>query len=420
MPLRNAGVKIIGGTMFVRDYLTLDEVTVHGQRVLLRADLNVPVKNGKITDLTRLERLQPTLKYLREQGAKVAILSHFGRPDGKPMAEYSLRPVAAELATILGQPVAFAPDCIGPEVNNLAAGDVAVLENTRFYAGEEANDAKFAADLAALGDVVVMDAFSAAHRAHASTAALLELLPAAAGRLMQAELEALTKALEMPQRPVAAIVGGAKVSTKLGVLTHLLDRVDILALGGGMANTFLAAQGKAIGKSLYEAEMLSTARDILARAATRGCTIVLPTDVVVAKECKPNTVVQTVSADAVPDDQMILDVGPTSTAALMEALAKCRTIVWNGPMGVFEVPPFDRGTREVAMAVAELTKTQHITSVAGGGETVAALVVTQQTENLTYVSTAGGAFLEWLEGKELPGVTALKAAKKRLQGKLSA
>jgi len=410
--------------MFARDYLTLEDVTVTGKRVLLRADLNVPVKNGKITDLTRLERLQPTLKYLRDHGAKIAILSHFGRPDGKPMPEYSLRPVAAELGKILNLEVAFATDCVGAAasvvVDALPQGGIAVLENTRFHAGEEENDAAFAADLAALGDVVVMDAFSAAHRAHASTAALLDLLPAVAGRLMQAELEALAKALEMPQRPVAAIVGGAKVSTKLGVLMHLLDRVDVLALGGGMANTFLAAQGKGIGKSLYEADMLPTARDILAKAAERGCTIVLPSDVVIAAECKPNVAVQTVAADAVPDDQMILDVGPASTAALTESLAKCRTIVWNGPMGVFEVPPFDRGTREIALAVAELTKTQHITSVAGGGETVAALAVTHQTENLTYVSTAGGAFLEWLEGKELPGVTALKQAKKRLQGKLSA
>ncbi len=404
--------------MFVRDYLTLEDVTVTGKRVLLRADLNVPVKGGKITDRTRLSRLQPTLDYLRNHGAKIALLSHFGRPDGKKVAEYSLAPVAAELGAIIGQNVGFVPDCIGQAameaVNALPQGGIAVLENTRFYEGEEANDAAFAAELAKLGDIVVMDAFSAAHRAHASTAGLLELLPAVAGRLMQAELEALAKALEMPQRPVAAIVGGAKVSTKLGVLTHLLDRVDILALGGGMANTFLAAQGKPIGKSLYEADMLPTARDILAKAAARGCSLVLPHDVVVAAECKPGVATATVSADAVPAEQMILDVGPASTAALTQALAKCRTIVWNGPMGVFEVPPFDRGTREVALAVAELTKTQHITSVAGGGETVAALAVTQQTENLTYVSTAGGAFLEWLEGKELPGVTALKQAKKRL------
>ena len=403
--------------MFVRDYLTLEDVTVTGKRVLLRADLNVPVKNGKITDRTRLTRLQPTIDYLRGKGAKIALLSHFGRPDGKPVPEYSLRPVAAELGAILGQEVGFVSDCVGPEainaVNELDQGGILVLENTRFYAGEEANDPKFAAELAALGDIVVMDAFSAAHRAHASTAGLLELLPAVAGRLMQAELEALAKALEMPQRPVAAIVGGAKVSTKLGVLTHLLDRVDVLALGGGMANTFLAAQGKAIGKSLYEADMLPTARDILAKAAARNCSIVLPQDVVVAAACKPGVESATVSADAVPEDQMILDVGPESTAALTQMLGKCRTIVWNGPMGVFEVPPFDRGTREVALAVAELTKTQHITSVAGGGETVAALAVTQQTDNLTYVSTAGGAFLEWLEGKELPGVTALKQAKKR-------
>ena len=410
--------------MFVRDYLTLEDAAVTGKRVLLRADLNVPVKNDKITDLTRLERLRPTIDYLRDHGAKIAILSHFGRPDGKAVPEYSLRPVALELGRILGAEIAFAPDCIGPAaaetVNNLPQGGIAVLENTRYYPGEEANDPKFAADLAALGDLVVMDAFSAAHRAHASTAGLLDHLPACAGRLMQAELEALARALEMPQRPVAAIVGGAKVSTKLGVLTHLIDRVDVLALGGGMANTFLAAQGKAIGKSLYEADMLPIARDIIAKATARNCNLVLPQDVVIAAECKPGAAARTVPADAVPDDQMILDVGPESTRALTEVLAKCRTIVWNGPMGVFEVPPFDRGTREIAMAVAELTKSQHITSVAGGGETVAALAVTGQTDSLTYVSTAGGAFLEWLEGKELPGVAALKQAKKRAQGKLSA
>jgi phosphoglycerate kinase len=411
--------------MFAREYLTLDEVSVTGKKILLRADLNVPMKNGVITDGTRLQRLQPTLNYLRDHGAAaIVLLSHFGRPDGKPVPDYSLQPVAAELARCIGLPVAFAPDCIGAPamaaIAALPAGGILVLENTRFHAGEEANDPVFAADLAALGDVVVMDAFSAAHRAHASTASLLERLPAVAGCLMQAELDALAQALDMPQRPVAAIVGGAKVSSKLGVLLHLLDRVDLLALGGGMANTFMAAQGKAIGTSLFEAEMLPTAREIIAKAAARGCTLLLPQDVVVAAACKPNAAIQTVSADAVPAEQMILDLGPASTAALAEALAKCRTIVWNGPMGVFEVPPFDRGTREVAMTVAGLTQSQHITSVAGGGETVAALAVTQQTEALTYVSTAGGAFLEWLEGKELPGVTALRQAKKRLQGKLSA
>lgn len=408
----------------LRDYLTLEDLAVTGKIVLLRGDLNVPMKGGKITDRTRLERLQPTIQYLVGRGAKIAILSHFGRPDGKPMPEFSLQPVAAELAKVLGMPVAFAVDCIGAvaetAVQQLQPGGIVVLENTRFYPGEEANDPAFAASLAKLGDVVVMDAFSAAHRAHASTAALLELLPAAAGRLMQAELEALDKALGSPQRPVAAVVGGAKVSSKLGVLTHLLDKVDILVLGGGMANTFLAAQGIGIGKSLYEPDMLPTARAIMENAQQRGCRLMLPQDVVVAAELKADAVVTTVAADHVPATQMILDVGPLSTAEIATALATCRTIVWNGPMGVFEVPPFDRATREIALTIAGLTQKQNVVSVAGGGETVAALAVTGQTANLTYVSTAGGAFLEWLEGKELPGVTALKLAKQRMQGKMSA
>jgi phosphoglycerate kinase len=407
-----------------RDYLTLEDLAVTGKIVLLRGDLNVPMKGSAITDRTRLERLQPTIQYLIGRGAKIAILSHFGRPDGKPMPEFSLQPVAAELAKVLGMPVAFAADCIGAvaaaAVQQLQPGGIVVLENTRFYPGEEANDPAFAASLAKLGDVVVMDAFSAAHRAHASTAALLELLPAAAGRLMQAELEALDKALGSPQRPVAAVVGGAKVSSKLGVLTHLLDKVDILVLGGGMANTFLAAQGIGIGKSLYEPDMLPTARAIMENAQQRGCRLMLPQDVVVATELKIDAVVTTVAADHVPATQMILDVGPLSTAEIATALATCRTIVWNGPMGVFEVPPFDRATREIALTIAGLTQQQNVVSVAGGGETVAALAVTGQTANLTYVSTAGGAFLEWLEGKELPGVTALKLAKQRMQGKISA
>ena len=410
--------------MLRHDYLTLEELAVAGKTVLLRGDLNVPVKGGVITDLTRLERLLPTIHYLVGRGAKIAILSHFGRPDGKPMPEFSLRPVAAELGKILGVAVGFAADCIGPEAETallkLQPGGIVVLENTRFHPGEEANDPAFAAQLAKLGDAVVMDAFSAAHRAHASTAALLELLPAAAGRLMQAELEALDQALGSPQRPVAAVVGGAKVSSKLGVLTHLLDKVDILVLGGGMANTFLAAQGIGIGKSLYEPDMLPTARAIMATAQERGCRLVLPQDVVVAAELKVGAAATTVAADRVPAAQMILDIGPQSAAEIAEALGTCRTIVWNGPMGVFETPPFDRGTRDVALVVAALTQQQNVVSVAGGGETVAALAVTGQTNNLTYVSTAGGAFLEWLEGKDLPGVTALKLAKQRLQGKLSA
>ncbi len=407
--------------MLLRDYLTLEDLSVADQVVLLRGDLNVPVKDGKITDLTRLERLQPTIQYLVGRGAKIAILSHFGRPDGKPMPEFSLRPVAEELGKLLGAEVTFAADCIGPEaeaaIMKLQPGGIVVLENTRFHPGEEANDQEFAAQLAKLGTMVVMDAFSAAHRAHASTAALLALLPAAAGRLMQAELEALDRALGSPQRPVAAIVGGAKVSSKLGVLTHLLDKVDILVLGGGMANTFLAAQGIGIGRSLYEADMLPTARAIMETAQQRGCRLILPQDVVVAAELQAGAPFATVDADRVPAAQMILDIGPQSAAEIVEVLSKCRTIVWNGPMGVFEIPPFDRGTRDIALAVAALTQQQNVVSVAGGGETVAALAATGQTGNLTYVSMAGGAFLEWLEGKELPGVTALKLAKQRAQGK---
>ncbi|MGB4101876.1 MAG: phosphoglycerate kinase [Alphaproteobacteria bacterium] len=405
----------------MRDYLTLEDLSVTGQVVLLRGDLNVPVKGGKITDRTRLERLLPTIQYLVGRGAKIAILSHFGRPDGTPVPEFSLRPVAAELGVILGCEVGFAADCVGSEaaaaVAKLQPGGIVVLENTRFHPGEEANDPAFAAQLARHGQAVVMDAFSAAHRAHASTAALLELLPAAAGRLMQAELEALNQALGSPQRPVAAIVGGAKVSSKLGVLTHLLDKVDILVLGGGMANTFLAAQGIGIGTSLYEPDMLPTARAIMETAQQRGCRLILPQDVVVAAELKAGNACATVAFDCVPATQMILDIGPKSAAEITAALGTCRTIVWNGPMGVFETPPFDRGTRDVAVAVANLTQKQHIVSVAGGGETVAALAATGQTDNLSYVSTAGGAFLEWLEGKELPGVTALKRAKQRVQGK---
>ena len=403
--------------MLSQDYLTLEDMDVAGKRVLLRADLNVPVKGGKITDRTRLERLRPTIEYLAGQNAKIAILAHFGRPEGQPVPELSLRPVAEELGRILGIEAAFAKDCVGPEaleaIAKLRPGGVAVLENTRFHPGEEVNDPDLAAHMAALGDLVVMDAFSAAHRAHASTGKLLELLPACAGRLMQAELEALDRALGSPQRPVAAVVGGAKVSSKLGVLKHLLDKVDLMVLGGGMANTFLAAQGHGIGKSLFESEMLPTARAIMNTANERGCRLLLPQDVVVAPALKPDAQTQTVAADQVPDTQMILDIGPKSSAEITEELGKCRTIVWNGPMGVFETPPFDRGTRDVALAVAALTRTQNIISVAGGGETDAALAATGQTDNLTYVSTAGGAFLEWLEGRELPSVALLKQAKMR-------
>ncbi|MDE1901388.1 MAG: phosphoglycerate kinase, partial [Alphaproteobacteria bacterium] len=327
-------------------FQTLDTIDCRAKTVLLRADLNVPMKDGRVTDDARLVRLLPTLRDLSAAGAKIVILSHFGRPDGKRDAKYSLRPVAAELQKTWGQNVAFADDCIGDAAASaiaaLPAGDIIVLENTRFHAGEESNDAAFAAQMAKLGDIYVNDAFSAAHRAHASTEALARLLPCAAGRLMQAELDALEKALGNPARPVAALVGGSKISTKLDLLQNLVAKVDVLVLGGGMANTFLAAQGVNVGKSLYEADMLDTARAIAATAAARGCKIILPTDAVVATALQANTPTQTVDVNAVPADSMMLDIGPQSAAAIGAMLATCKTLVWNGPLGAFEFPPFDR------------------------------------------------------------------------------
>ncbi|MDR3448620.1 MAG: phosphoglycerate kinase [Alphaproteobacteria bacterium] len=397
---------------FVSSFATLDQLSVQGKTVLLRADLNVPMKDGAVTDDSRLTRLVPTLKDLAAARAKIVILSHFGRPDGKPDPKYSLRPVAAELQKIWGQPVAFADDCTGPAAQKavaaLAPGGVLVLENTRFHPGEEANDLVFAKQLAALGDVYVNDAFSAAHRAHASTAALAKLLPAAAGRLMQAELTALEKALGKPEHPVAALVGGSKISTKLDLLENLVAKVDVLVLGGGMANTFLAAQGVAVGKSLYEKDMLDTARAIAAKADSRGCKIILPTDAVVATALQANIATQTVSVNAVPADSMMLDIGPQSAQAVIAELHKCKTLVWNGPLGAFEFPPFDNATNLVAQAAASLTRQGKLLSVAGGGDTVSALANAGVTDQFSYVSTAGGAFLEWLEGKTLPGVAALE------------
>ena len=396
-------------------FKTLDQIAFANKTVLLRADLNVPMKDGVVTDDARLTRLMPTLKELSQAGAKIVILSHFGRPDGKPNAKYSLRPVAAELQKIWGKPVAFAEECVGSvavaaiaAIAALPAGQVLVLENTRFHAGEEENDAAFAAQLAALGDVYVNDAFSAAHRAHASTEALAKLLPCAAGRLMQAELDALEKALSTPERPVAALVGGSKISTKLDLLENLVTKVDVLVLGGGMANTFLAAHGVNVGKSLYESDMLETARAIATRAAAHKCRILLPTDGVVATGLQANIATETVSVTEVPADHMILDIGPQSVKEIAEVLQTCKTVVWNGPLGAFEFSPFDRATVAVAQTVAALTKQGKILSVAGGGDTVAALTHAKVMESLSYVSTAGGAFLEWLEGKPLPGVAALK------------
>ena len=392
-------------------FKTLDGLNVAGQRVLLRADLNVPVRDGKISDLTRIERLCPTIRELSEKGAKVIVCSHFDRPKGKRVPEMSLAPMAVALGEVLGRRVAFAEDCIGAPAESaiaaLANGDVAVLENTRFHPGEEKNDPALAAQLAALCDIFVNDAFSAAHRAHASTEGVAHLRPAYAGRLMQAELEALQAALLHPTRPVMAIVGGAKVSTKLDLLGNLVGRVDLLVIGGAMANTFLAAGGVSVGKSLQEAEMHATALEILAKAKAAGCEIILPVDAVVATEFRANPPTQTVAVSAVPADSMILDVGPASVAALVARLSGVKTLVWNGPLGAFEIAPFDTATVTLAQAVAAATKSGALRSVAGGGDTVSALRHAGVIDAMTYVSSAGGAFLEWMEGKTLPGVAAL-------------
>jgi len=392
-------------------FRTLDGVEVRGRRVLLRADLNVPLREGRITDLTRIERLSPTIRELSEKGAKVIVLSHFERPKGKRVPEMSLAPVAQALGTVLGQRVRFGEDCVGPAaeqaVDRLNDGEVLVLENTRFHPGEEKNDPGFAAKLAKLGDLFVNDAFSAAHRAHASTEGMARLLPSYAGRLMQAELDALDAALGNPARPVAAIVGGAKVSTKLELLGNLIARVDVLVIGGAMANTFLAAQGVGVGRSLQEAEMHDTARDVLERAEQEKCEIILPRDAVVAAEFKPNPPTQTVTVGAIPDDMMVLDVGPETAEAIIGRLPSLRTLVWNGPLGAFETPPFDAATVAVAQAVAKATEAGTLRSVAGGGDTVSALRKAGVLDRMSYVSTAGGAFLEWLEGKALPGVAVL-------------
>jgi phosphoglycerate kinase len=393
---------------------TLDDFAPAGKRVLLRADLNVPVQNGKISDLTRLERLSPTIRELSEKGARVIVCSHFDRPKGKRVPEMSLRPIAEALAQVLGRPVAFADDCAGePAAAAIAAmadGDVLVLENTRYHAGEETNDPMLAKELAALADVYVNDAFSAAHRAHASTEAVAHLLPSYAGRLMQAELSALEAALGKPQRPVAAIVAGSKVSTKLDLLTNLVEKVDILVIGGAMANTFLAAQGYDVGKSLQEPDLHATALKILAESKAKGCEIVLPIDLVVSEKFAANPPTLTVPASAVPEGMMALDVGPATVAAFIKRLPEIKTIIWNGPLGAFEIPPFDAATNALAQAVADATAKSGLISVGGGGDTVSALRAAGVADRLTYVSSAGGAFLEWMEGKTLPGVAALMAA----------
>jgi phosphoglycerate kinase len=392
----------------------LDGVDVAGKRVLVRVDLNVPLRDGKIGDMTRIERVAPTLSELSGKGARVVVLAHFDRPNGKVVPEMSLAPLAGALAQVLGRDVAFGADCVGAAaasvVGGLGDGDVALLENLRFHPGEEANDAVFAAELAKLGEIYVGDAFSAAHRAHASIEGITHLLPAYAGRLMQAELEALGAALGDPRRPVAALVGGAKVSTKLELLGNLSGRVDKLVIGGGMANTFLFAKGINVGKSLCETDLADTARDILAEAQKNGCDILLPVDAVVAPAIDAGSRARTVPIDGVGADDMILDVGDETVRALIAALGACHTLVWNGPLGAFEFPPFDAGTNAVARAAAEMTARGDMLSVAGGGDTVAALAHAGIGERFSYVSTAGGAFLEWLEGKELPGVAALARA----------
>ncbi len=395
-------------------FKTLDDLDVSGKHVLVRVDLNVPMKGGKVTDATRIERAAPTLGELAARGARVIVLSHFGRPDGKRVPEMSLRPLVEPLSKVLGKPVAFAEDCIGPlaeeAVRGLKPGEVLLLENLRFHKEEEKNDAGFIDKLSVLGDVYVNDAFSAAHRAHASTEGLANRLPAAAGRLMQTELEALDKALGNPKRPVCAVVGGAKVSTKLDLLGNLVGRVDKLIIGGGMANTFLHAQGIKVGKSLSEKDLALKALDILAKAKAANCKVLLPVDAVVAPEFKANAPHQVVDVHACPDDQMILDIGPKSIALYVAELDDCATLVWNGPLGAFEMKPFDAGTVALAEAVARLTSAGKLLSVAGGGDTVAALAAAGVEEKFSYVSTAGGAFLEWMEGKTLPGVAALVRA----------
>lgn len=393
-------------------FRTLDDLDPRGKRVLLRADLNLPVKDGKITDMTRIERLCPTIAELSGKGARVIVCSHFDRPKGKRVPEMSLKPMQEALAKTLGKPVAFADDCVGPEAEAAAAslkdGEVLLLENTRYHAGEEKNDPALAAGLAKLADVFVNDAFSAAHRAHASTEGVAKLLPAYAGRLMQQELEALDAALGNPQRPVVAIVGGAKVSTKLDLLGNLSSKVDVLVIGGAMANTFLAAQGHPVGKSLQEADMHDTAREILAAAKKNNCEIVLPLDLVVAGAFAANAPNKVVGLDGVPADMMALDVGPATVADVNKRLAAAKTLVWNGPFGAFEIAPFDAATVAVAKEVARLTEAGQLRSVGGGGDTVSALRHAGVADRMSYVSSAGGAFLEWLEGKTLPGVAALE------------
>lgn len=394
-------------------FKTLDDLTaIAGKRVLVRVDLNVPVKDGVVTDATRIERVAPTIRELSEKGAKVILLAHFGRPKGEPVADMSLKTIAPAVEDVLDQRVHFGADCIGDKAKNAIAdmsdGDVLLLENTRFHKGEEKNEPAFVEALAANGDIYVNDAFSAAHRAHASTEGLAHHLPAYAGRTMQAELEALEQGLGQPKRPVVAIVGGAKVSTKIDLLQNLVTKVDALVIGGGMANTFIAAKGINVGKSLCEHDLADTAKAIIAAADKAGCAIVLPDDGVIAREFKAGADNEVVDINAIPADAMVLDVGPKSIAAVNGWISKAETLVWNGPLGAFEIAPFDRATVAVAKHAAARTRQGSLVSVAGGGDTVAALNHAEVADDFSYVSTAGGAFLEWMEGKPLPGVDILK------------
>ncbi|TDW35703.1 phosphoglycerate kinase [Rhizobium azibense] len=393
-------------------FKTLDDLSgIAGKRVLVRVDLNVPVKDGKVTDTTRIERVAPTILELSKKGAKVVLLAHFGRPKEGPSPDLSLSLIAPDVSKVLGKPVATASDSIGEAAASAVAGmkdgDILLLENTRFHKGEEKNDAEFTKALAANGDIYVNDAFSAAHRAHASTEGLAHLLPAYAGRTMQQELEALEKGLGSPARPVVAIVGGAKVSTKIDLLMNLVKKVDALVIGGGMANTFLAARGTNVGKSLCEHDLGETAKQIMIEAATAGCAIILPEDGVVAREFKAGAANQTVDINAIPEDAMVLDVGPKSVEVVKAWIERAQTLVWNGPLGAFEIEPFDKATVAAAKYAAERTKAGKLTSVAGGGDTVSALNHAGAADDFSYVSTAGGAFLEWMEGKVLPGVAVL-------------
>lgn len=393
-------------------FKSIDDLDVAGKRVLVRADLNVPMKDGKITDATRINRTVPTLTELANKGAMVIVMSHFGRPKGEVVPEMSLAPVAKALSEACGLPVGFATDTVGESarlhISEMDDGDIVMLENLRFNRGEEENDKAFTVELSKLGDAYVSDAFSCSHRAHASTEGLAHLLPAAAGRLMQVEVESLAAALENPAPPVAAVVGGAKVSTKMDVLGNLAAKVDVLIIGGGMANTFLYAQGIDVGNSLCEQDMADQARGILKAAEAAGCDVVLPVDAVVAREFKEGAECETVALDAIPSDAMMLDIGPKSVAEVTAKLETCKTLVWNGPFGAFEIPPFDNGTNSAAQAAARLTKEGKLISVAGGGDTVAALAHAGVSDDFTYISTAGGAFLEWMEGKKLPGVEVLR------------